>query len=494
MVRLSFRRANPQLDEPIVVVGGHPHVDGAALANGKHTHRLDGGADRDERAPGTDIEHRLLARVVLADTHDRCRPAQGPRLHVPRGWGERGGGGEASTEVCFRARVGATHDRFVNRSGLLRWREAVQHVVEVNANPPRTELRSEHEATHRGRDCGAAQDHVTAQLGPCAHGPFYLDQTGRHPRRDSSSINDRHHIRNLLLGRQSPYRVRREVPHKTVQHRPIRVEIEPLHIQQTEIRGLHQHWHPSSARLVAHRQLHVQAVAFLDEDIDPVEQHVERLAHRAAQQDANREIGVDLGDPPRRGYRFVHAQIEQRRWDAIEVRQLDLVEICQRDSPTQPLQDQRVRDHMTDTQAHDRHTHPAEPLLLGQGDLVSVPIQAQQIEVRRGQHANRSSTPRVTDPTKGWLTHLLTHRRISLAPTGKLICAPIEQIDIPCRSGHQQLRQPVRIPHIVDNDRPVGVAIHEPAGNISHVATVGHPQHDRCHSAATDGGRRRQLA
>ena len=69
-----------------------------------------------------------------------------------------------------------------------------------------------------------------------------------------------------------------QVAEQAVQNLPVRLEVEPFDVQRAAVAGGHQHRDAPGARDLANKHLGVERIAFLDEDVDTVEEPVDRPA------------------------------------------------------------------------------------------------------------------------------------------------------------------------------------------------------------------------
>ena len=133
------------------------------------------------------------------------------------------------------------------------------------------------------------------------------------------------------------------------------------------------------------------------------------------------EVRVDLTDPTSGHDRLVDAEIEHGRRDAVQIGQLDRVEVGQPELSGQALHGQDVGDGVAGTQAD--HADPERPLtgLLVAGELVAVPVEAEGGEGARGQQPHHGLAPGVVDPSLPLLQHGLARRRLDLGELFQLI-------------------------------------------------------------------------
>ena len=122
--------------------------------------------------------------------------------------------------------------------------------------------------------------------------------------------------------------------------------------------------------------------------------------------DDDLKIGVDLGDAPRRDHGLVDAEVEDAGGDAVEVRQLEGVEVGQAELAGQPLHGQDVGDRVARAQPDDADAQRSQSRLLLAGELVVVAVEAQRGERRGAEQSHDGPAPRVVDPA-----HALFHER-----------------------------------------------------------------------------------
>ena len=188
-----------------------------------------------------------------------------------------------------------------------------------------------------------------------------------------------------------------------VEDRALRLQIEALDIEHPAVAGLHQHGYPPFPGRLAHQELHIERVALLYHQVQPVEEAVQVLRRDALGDRHHPQVRVDLADPARRHHRLVHAQVEHAAGDAVEVGHLDVVEVGQPELSRQALHGQDVGDRVAGAQAD--HADPQGPLarLLGPGDLVAVAVEPQRPERPRSQQPHHGPAPGVVDPALGFV-------------------------------------------------------------------------------------------
>ncbi len=125
--------------------------------------------------------------------------------------------------------------------------------------------------------------------------------------------------------------------------------------------------------------LHVERVALLDDQIEPVEEAAEILGRDALGNGHDPEIRVDLPDSPRRHDGLVHAEVEDAAGNAVQVGQFERVEVGHAQLTGQALHGQHVGDGMAGTETDHADAETALTGLLGPGDLVAVAIEAQRV-------------------------------------------------------------------------------------------------------------------
>jgi hypothetical protein len=186
-----------------------------------------------------------------------------------------------------------------------------------------------------------------------------------------------------------------------VEDGPLRFEVEALDVEHPAVAGLHQHRYPPSPGRLAHQELHVERVALLYHQVQPVEEALQILGRNALGDRHHPQVRVDLADPARCHHRLVHPQVENAARDPVEVGQLDVVEVGQPEFSGQAFHGQDVGDRMACAQADHADAQGALARLFGPGELVAVPVEPQRPERPRSEQAHHGPAPGVVDPALG---------------------------------------------------------------------------------------------
>jgi hypothetical protein len=104
-----------------------------------------------------------------------------------------------------------------------------------------------------------------------------------------------------------------------VEDGPPRLEIEALDVDQPPIAGRHQDGQPAGPCLLPDEGLDVEGVAFLDHDVEALEENAHGGGCHAGRHGADCQIGIKLGDSACGHRRLVDAQIEDAAWHPVEV-------------------------------------------------------------------------------------------------------------------------------------------------------------------------------
>jgi hypothetical protein len=206
-----------------------------------------------------------------------------------------------------------------------------------------------------------------------------------------------------LLNRQPGQIGGAKARQQPVEGRPIRFEIEPFDIEHPAVARLHQHRNATGARLFSDQKLHVERVALFDDEIEAIEEGPEILGRDSFGNGQQPQVGIDLADPPRRHKCLIDPKVEDGTGNAIEVRELEGVEVGQAQFPRQAFHGQDVGDAVTGTEANHPDAEGALPGLLRPRQFVAVPVESQGVERTRSQQSHDGATPRVVDPALGLL-------------------------------------------------------------------------------------------
>jgi len=155
----------------------------------------------------------------------------------------------------------------------------------------------------------------------------------------------------------------------------LRLEIEPLDVEHAAIAGLHHDRDPPIARGLSDKELHIERVAFLDDEVEAVEERAEVLLGDALRGDRHLKVRIDLGDPSGCDDRLVDTEVEHRTGDPVEVRELEGVEVGEAELAGQPLHGHRVRDRVPRAETDDADAQRSLERLLLPRQLVPVPVE-----------------------------------------------------------------------------------------------------------------------
>ena len=176
------------------------------------------------------------------------------------------GGNDALDGIGGRGvdlRVKQVLGRRLRRGGIVECVEAVRH---VDAEPAGRQLLAEADPPDRVGDQRRAQGDLGDQLWPGGQGGADLDEGCRHPGRQPGAVHHAQRVGDLVLAGQFGQLGQVDIAEQAVQDRPLRLEVEPLDVQQAAVAGGHQDGHTSRARRLADQDLGVQRVAFLDDE------------------------------------------------------------------------------------------------------------------------------------------------------------------------------------------------------------------------------------
>ncbi len=208
----------------------------------------------------------------------------------------------------------------------------------------------------------------------------------------------------------------------------LRLEVEALDVEHPAVAGLHQHRYPTLPGRLADQELHVERVALLDHQVQPVEEGAQVLGGDALGDRHHPQVGVDLADPAGRHDRLVHPQVEDAARDAVEVGQLDVVEVGQPELAGQALHGQDVGDAVAGAQPDHPDPQGALAGLLGPGDLVAVAVEPQRPERTRSEEAHHGTPPGVVDPALGLVLEGLRGGRDDAGELLALLGQPVDHL------------------------------------------------------------------
>ena len=153
----------------------------------------------------------------------------------------------------------------------------VEAVCDVDADPAGRQFLAETDSSNRFGHQRRAQCDLADQLWPGGQGVSDLDQGCGHPWRQSCAVHHAEGIWNLVLARQLRQLREVHVAQQAMQDLPLWLHIEALDVQEAAVAGGHQDRDTSLTRGLADKDLGVQRVAFLHENVDAVEESVDRL-------------------------------------------------------------------------------------------------------------------------------------------------------------------------------------------------------------------------
>src|SRR5271165_1174657 len=120
-----------------------------------------------------------------------------------------------------------------------------------------------------------------------------------------------------------------DIAQQAVEEGSLRLEVVSLDIDETAVAGCHEQRQSPVTGGFANEDLHVQGVALFDDDVQSVKELVEIFGGEAARQNLHRQIGIELGDPSRRHHGLVLADIQHASRNAVEVGELEIIEVSQ---------------------------------------------------------------------------------------------------------------------------------------------------------------------
>ena len=182
-------------------------------------------------------------------------------------------------------------------------------------------------------------------------------------------------MRNFVLPRQAGESCAIQIAQQTVEDRSGGLQIEPFDIYQATVACCHQNRQPQGTCGLADEDLHVERITFLDNDIQSCEEFAQGFRSESGCLHRHRQVRVKFGNPSGGNYRLVHAEVENACRYAIEVGELEAIEISESQVAAYALCRKCVCDGMTHAQAD--HTDPelTELTLFLRGDLVPITFQ-----------------------------------------------------------------------------------------------------------------------
>ncbi len=215
-----------------------------------------------------------------------------------------------------------------------------------------------------------------------------------------------------------------------MQNRPLRVEVEALHVDEASVTGRHQHRNSTRSGLLSHDRLHIQRIAFVDSDIEAVEKFVNGVQRQARFEDPHRQVGVEFGDSARGRLGLVQPDVEHRRRDPVEIAQLQLVEIRQPEFAAQALGSERVRDDVTGAQPDDADPQRTQSRLFVDCDHIPVAVQPHRPKTPRAQYCHCRPPPGVVRPPATFVEQLGARWWQQPAQFRQLRFAVIDEVDV----------------------------------------------------------------
>src|SRR6185437_8528082 len=192
---------------------------------------------------------------------------------------------------------------------------------------------------------------------------------------------------------------------QVVEDGPCRLQVEPFDVEQAAVAGLHDDGDPLAAGHLTDPDLHVDGVAFLDDHVEAGDERLQVVVVDSAREDLDRQVGVDLGDPPPGEHRLVEADVEDRGGYAVQVGELDVVEVGQAELTAEPTESEGGGDRVAGAQPDDADAQAPQGGLFGRGDPVPVPVEAEQGKGLGAGHAHHRLAPRVIDVPGGLFQH-----------------------------------------------------------------------------------------
>ena len=348
---------------------------GAALGGGRDHGVLDRRAEREQRTVAAAVEHAARTHDVKRHPEPLAVPVEVPRLDVAARRGEHRVLDDAQDlggHVVDAIRVHLSRLRVRGGLGGQRRcagrRRAVVALLQIDEAAPRWQGLAEHKRPDRHRRARAAEDDVACELRPRRQRRAHLDHARRHPRREQVGVEELQHDRRsgtrpprpsaLPAGRSTSSEV---MPvHAPVQQRAVRLEVEALDVEHAAVARLHDHGQAQLARALAQQDLHGDAVAFVDHDVDrgaelvvAQQEALDVVGRHAVRDDRDPEVGVDLGDLARGEDDLRQPDLVDARTDPVHVGQLETIEVREAQMAADALERERERDRVADRQPDD---------------------------------------------------------------------------------------------------------------------------------------------
>nr|WP_276602898.1 hypothetical protein [Nannocystis pusilla] len=246
-----------------------------------------------------------------------------------------------------------------------------------------------------------AVDDARAELRPGLDGRLDLDHRGDHAARHGALADDLEHVGDLLLRGEVGDPLGLDVADEAVEDRPRRLEVEALDVDERAVAGLHQHRDLVQPRGEPQLELDVDAVALVDQHVEPAAAQEERgevVVVDADRVEHDLEEGVDLGDVAGGDQDLGDAEVVDGAADPVEVGQVEAVEVGQADLADAALERHRRRHRLTDRQADHADSLLGQAGLLFGRQLVLVAVGPQLDELGLVEQVHQTRGPRVVDP------------------------------------------------------------------------------------------------
>ena len=307
--------------------------------------------------------------------------------------------------------------------------EPIERTADVEAGPARRQVFAQSDSAHGLGDRGRSRRHITGYLWPRRQCAVDLQQRRGTARRQLLGVEEAQHVRNLLPARHPRQRGRIHLAQQAVQDRPLRLEVEPFHVDQAPIAGRHQHRNPPGPRPLSHDRLHVQRITFFDNDIQSIEKFVDGIQRQSRVHNLNGQIRIELGDSAGGHFSFVQPDVEYGRRHTVQVGKFKVIEIRQPKHAAQSLRRKSVRDDMSSAQPGNTDTQFTQSRLLFRGDHVSVAIQPHRPKTPRAEHRHNRPPPGVIRPSAGLGGKLRARRWQQPPQLGELGVAMVDELD-----------------------------------------------------------------
>ena len=147
-----------------------------------------------------------------------------------------------------------------------------------------------------------------------------------------------------------------------MERRPLRLEIEALHVEHPAMARGHDDGPARGARVLAQAHLHLEVVAFVDDHVGARDEVGDRRLVDPAGIGDDADVGIELGDLARGEDDLVHADVGDAARDPVEVREVQHVEVGQPQLAADALVRHRRHHRAPDRQAGHGHAQPGQPL------------------------------------------------------------------------------------------------------------------------------------